>query len=331
MKRIIPKKLKAGDEIRIIAPSRSLSLISKDVKELAINRLSEMGYKLTFGKHCDEKDVFYSSSIKSRVKDIHDAFKDKNVKAILTVIGGFNSNQLLKHINYNLIKDNPKIICGFSDITALNNAIFQKTKMITYIGPHFSSFGMKKGLEYTQEYFIKCLSSDNDYKIEQSVSFSDDNWFLNQDDRKFIKNNGPVIINSGVAEGTIFGGNLCTLNLLQGTEFMPVIKNSILFIEDDDLAGDFFSAEFDRNLQSLVDQPIFMNVKGLVIGRFQKKTDIDINKLKHIINSKQELKSMPIVANVDFGHTTPMFTFPVGGRLKIVAKGQEFSLKMIEH
>ncbi len=331
MKIIIPEKLKKGDEIRIIAPSRSLSLISKEVKQVAINRLEKMGYKVTFGKNCEENDTFASSSIQSRIKDIHDAFGDKNVKAILTAIGGFNSNQLLKRIDYNLIKNNPKIICGFSDITALNNAIFKKTNLMTYIGPHFSTFGMEKGFDYILEYFNKCFTSDSPYKIDFSSEWSDDAWYLNQNDRKFIKNNGPVAINDGVAEGISFGGNLCTLNLLQGTEFMPDIDNFILFIEDDNLVGDFFSVEFDRNLQSLIDQPWFKQIKGLVIGRFQKETDINLDKLKHIIRTKQALSNIPVIVNMDFGHTTPMFTFSIGGQVKILANNNKIVLEIKSH
>jgi len=102
---MIPEKLKQGDEIRIIAPSRSLALLSQENKDLATKKLEELGFKVTFGFNVDEKDEFISSSIESRVKDIHDAFSDKNVKAILTVIGGFNCNQLLSYLDYDLIKN----------------------------------------------------------------------------------------------------------------------------------------------------------------------------------------------------------------------------------
>lgn len=95
-----------------------------------------------------------SSSIQSRVEDLHNAFLDKNVKAILTCIGGFNVNQILEYIDYSIIKNNPKIICGFSDITALINAIFAKTGLVTYHGTHFSSFGFEKDIEYTNQYFF---------------------------------------------------------------------------------------------------------------------------------------------------------------------------------
>jgi len=328
---IIPNKLKKGDEIRVIAPARSLALISEEVKKEATTKLKEQGYKVTFSKNCEEKNILRSSSIESRVEDIHDAFRDKNVKAIFTVIGGFSSNQLLKHLDYNLIRKNPKIICGYSDITALNNAIFSKTGLVTYIGPHFSTWGMKKGFDYILDYFNKCLVEDSSYEITSSEKWSDDAWYLDQDNREFIKNDGLMVINEGSAEGISIGGNLCTLNLLQGTEFMPDIKDSIVFIEDDDLTGDYFSPMFERDLQSLIDQLGFDKVKGVVIGRFQKNTDIDIEKLKHIIKTKKELDDVPVIAGMDFGHTYPLFTFPVGGRVKIVAKGQKTMLKITEH
>src|SRR5699024_2083738 len=155
---------------------------------------------------------------------------DKNVKAILTVIGGYNVNQILDYIDYDLIKENPKIICGFSDITALTNAIYAKAGMITYSGPHFSSFGMKKGFEYTEKYFKKMLMQSESIEIESSNEWSNDSWFKNQENRTFIKNVGMKIINEGEAEGKIIGGNLCTLNLLQGTEYMPDLEETILFI-----------------------------------------------------------------------------------------------------
>jgi muramoyltetrapeptide carboxypeptidase LdcA involved in peptidoglycan recycling len=328
---IIPEKLKKGDEIRVIAPSRSLALISDEVKKIAINKLEEQGYKVTFSKNCLEKDMFMSSSIESRVADIHDAFRDENVKAILTVVGGFNSNQLLKYLDYDLIRNNPKIICGYSDITALNNAIFAKTSLVTYIGTHFSTWGMKKGFDYSLEYFNKCLTTDGSYKIYPAADWSDDAWYLDQDNRNFIKNDGPVIIHEGEASGIALGGNLNTLNLLQGTEFMPDIRDSILFIEDTDQAGDLFSIELDRDLQSLISQPGFERVRGIVIGRFQKKTDINLEKLRYIISTKKELKNMPVVSYMNFGHTYPLFTFPVGGQVKIIAKDGKVNLEIITH
>ncbi len=328
---IIPKKLQKGDEIRIIAPSMSLSLLSETNIQLAKEKLESLDFVITFSKNCKEKDIMISSSIKSRVEDIHDAFFDKNVKAILTVIGGFNSNQLLKYLDYDLIKNNPKIFCGYSDITALANAINSKTGLITYSGPHFSTFSMQKELEYNIEYFQKCFMSDEEFSVEPSKTWSDDAWYMDQENRNIEENRGYLIINEGEVEGRIYGANLCTFNLLQGTEFMPEIKDSILFIEDDDAASNLFSVEFDRNLQSLIHQPNFDTVKALIIGRFQKNVDITEEKLRYIISTKEELKNIPIIANVDFGHTNPMITFPIGGTSKISVKNNKVDFRIIEH
>ena len=314
---IIPPKLKQGEEIRVIAPARSLSLLSDDLVKLAKENFEKQSFKITFSKNCKESDIFMSSSVKSRVDDLHEAFSDKNVKAVFTVIGGFNSNQILKYLDYDLIKNNPKILCGYSDITALANAITAKTGLITYSGLHFSTWGMKKEFEYNLEYFRKCLVEEDEFEVKPSKTWSDDPWYKNQKDRKLIKNEGFIILNKGEAKGTIFGGNLCTFNLLQGTEFMPNISNSILFLEDDDFRGEDFDVEFDRNLQSLIHQPNFEKVKGIVIGRFQQGSKMNFEKLKYIIETKEELKNLPIITNVDFGHTNPLITFPIGGTAKL--------------
>ena len=127
-----PEKLKKGDEVRIIAPARSIKLIGQETREIAEKRFADLGLKLTFGKHTLEEnaDMFLSDSVENRVEDIMEAFADKNVKAIFTVIGGFNSNQLLDYLDYDIIAKNPKIFCGFSDITAIGNAIHEKGNMI---------------------------------------------------------------------------------------------------------------------------------------------------------------------------------------------------------
>ncbi len=138
-------------------------------------------------------------------------------------------------------------------------------------------------------------------------------WFINQNNRNYIKNDGTVIIHNGKASGNIIGGNLCTLNLLQGTEYMPDIDNIILFLEDDDLAGEDFHREFDRNLQSLLHCLKGRKIKAIVVGRAQLKNKMSIERWKNIFNTKKELETVPIVVNTDFGHTTPIFTLPIGG------------------
>ena len=332
MEKIIPKKLKKGDEIRVIAPSRSMSILKENTVNLAKSRLEEMGFKVTFGKNtlkCSNDD-YKCATIDERIEDLHEAFNDKCVKAILTAIGGYNVNQILDYIDYELIKRNPKIICGFSDNTALINAIYAKTGLITFSGPQFFSFGMKYGLEYTIDYFKKIFMEKKDIEIKSSEQWSNDKWMKNQEEREFINNKGMEVIQYGETEGKIIGGNLCTLNLLQGTEYMPNLDNSILFIEDDGETGKAFMKEFDRNLQSLLHSAKGKKIRGLVIGRSEKISEMDRNKWKEIIETKRELKDIPIIINADIGHTTPIFTFPIGGDVHIIANDKKIGISIIK-
>lgn len=332
---IIPEKLKKGDEIRVVSPAQSLSLVSEENILLAKKKLEKEGFIVTFSKNCRETDMFISSSVQSRVDDLHEAFADKNVKAILTAIGGFNSNQLLKYLDYELIKNNPKILCGYSDITVLTNAITAKTGLVTYAGPHFSTWAMKKESEYNEKYFKKCLVADDVNKdgfvLESSETWSNDLWFLNQEKRDIRKNKEMIVLNEGSAEGKILGGNLGTFTLLTGTEFMPDLVDSILFIEDEGSLGAGFAVDFDRNLQALIHQKGFNKVKGIVIGMFPKDVGMTLKKIKHIINTKKELKNIPIVANTNFGHNNPIFTFPIGGTMIMITKVDKVELKVLKH
>lgn len=318
---MIANKLKPGDEVRVIAPSRSMVIIGEDSRKIATERLEKLGLKVTFGKYVEEADKDYLvADVKHRAEDLNDAFKDKNVKAILTVIGGFNSNQLLDYIDYEAIKENPKIFCGFSDITVLSNAIYAKTGLVTYSGPHYSSLGMKKGLEYELDYFTKMFFDDKEIEIVSSKEWSDDAWFIDQENREFIPNEGMFVINEGTAEGDIVGGNLCTLNLLQGTQYMPSIENKILFLENDGGAGEAFLMTFDRQIQSLMQNPGFNTVRGIVLGREQKGCNMSKERWTKLIKGKPELNSIPVIAGADFGHTTPIFTFPIGGHARMEVK-----------
>lgn len=315
---LIPEKLREGDEVRIIAPSRSLAIIAKEICHIANTRFNELGLKLSFSKNCEVSDAFLSSSIRERIDDLHEAFIDENVKAIFAVIGGYNSNQLLKYIDYNLIKNNPKIICGFSDMTALSNAIFRKTSLMTYSGPAYSTLGMLKGIEYSLSYIRKCLFTSDPFEIHNPKRWSDDSWFLEQERRNFFNDEGIKILNHGKTHGIVIGGNLCTFNLLQGTEYMPDLAGSILFLEDDESTS---PENFDRDLQSMIHQKDFEKVKGIVIGKFQKKSGISDDLLKIIITSKKEMDNIPVLYNVSFGHTTPHICFPIGGSVKIDTEG----------
>lgn len=330
MQSVIPNKLKKGDEIRVIAPSRSLAIISEHTRKIANQRFEDLGLKLSFGQHVLESDIFYSSSRQARLDDLHEAFRDKNIKAIFTVIGGYNANQLLDGIDYELIAANPKILCGYSDITALQNAIYAKTGLVTYSGLHYSSLGMEIGIDWSLDYLKKCLFQEEPFILEPSRQWSDDAWYLDQHARHFMQNEGAWILQQGEAEGTIIGANLCTFNLLQGTSYMPSLYDAILFLEEDALTAGDTAVVFDRDLQSLIQQPGFDSIRGLVIGRFQRASQMNFDLLQAIIQNKKELRRIPIIGNVDFGHTDPMFTFPIGGRIHITALN-EVKIVILNH
>ena len=307
---MIPAKLQFGDELRVVSPAVSLGFIAEEQKQTARERLESLGLRLSYSTNAEVIDRFDSSPVEARVSDLHEAFADPGVKAILTTLGGYNSNGLLAYLDYDLIRANPKILCGFSDITALATAIYARTGLVTYSGPHFTTFGMKLGIDYTREYFERCLMREEPFEVQPADHWSDDPWYEDQENRDFVPNSGYEVIHEGEAEGRLLGGNLGTLCLLFGTPYMPELEGSILLLEDDEEEN---PVDFDRHLQSLIHQPGFEGVRAVVIGKFQRVSNMEPDTLKAIIESKRELAGIPIVAGASFGHTTPQFTFPIGG------------------
>jgi muramoyltetrapeptide carboxypeptidase len=123
----------------VIAPSRSLAIVGPDVRAEADRKLAALGLEVSFGEHVEVCDDFSSAPVQDRLADLHAAFADPGVDGILTVLGGFNSNQLLAGIDYDLVAAHPKALCGFSDITALANALYARAGVVAYSGPHYSS------------------------------------------------------------------------------------------------------------------------------------------------------------------------------------------------
>jgi muramoyltetrapeptide carboxypeptidase LdcA involved in peptidoglycan recycling len=324
----IPPKLRPGSHVRVIAPSRSLAIIGAQTRAEAGRRLAALGLRVSFGEHVEACDDFSSSSAADRVADLHAAFCDPDVDGILTVLGGFNSNQLLTGIDYDAIASHPKVLCGFSDITALSGAILARTGLVTYSGPHYSSFGMKRGFGYTEAGFRACVMETGPVELAPAPAWSDDQWFLDQENRREEPDTGWWVLSEGSAEGSIVGGNLCTLNLLQGTPFMPSLDGTIALIEDDEQVRPW---DFDRDLMSLLHQPGFAGVRAVVIGRFQRASEMTRDLLTQIVASKPQLAGLPVIGNVDFGHTTPVFTFPVGGRIEVHADEAAPRLTLTRH
>lgn len=175
---MIPEELQPGDEVRIVAPARSASDIDERVLDRAKAALESLGLKVTFSKNAFSRSQRGCPTDDEKVEDLHEAFMDENVKCVLAAIGGFNSNQLLGKINWRIIKDNPKIFGGFSDIIVLNHAILAKTGLVTYAMPNFYCFGLPPENSYSLEYFQRCLFADQpaEYTVRSAKQWYDLPW-----------------------------------------------------------------------------------------------------------------------------------------------------------
>lgn len=336
MRTLTPQKLKPGDEIRVLALSRSLAgamqqagFTEQDVA-FAVGKLESLGLKVSFGRHVYECNTHLTASPQHRLADLQEAFANPAVKAILAVTGGIGAIQLLDGLDGRVIAVNPKVVCGYSDIGYLTNAIFARAKVVTYYGPNFTTFMMRHGADYTLDGFRKCLFDDSPFKLQPSDRWSDDAWHKDQKNRTFHANEGLWCIQPGEAEGIIIGGSFWCLNMLQGTEFFPSLNQAILFLEHP-ADGKATLMSLDTGLRALSLQPEFSQVRGIVLGRFARSGAVTQTNLADLIRQMPAMSHLPVIANCDFGHTTPVATLPIGGRCHLCAGTSESVIMITEH
>ena len=334
--RVVPDKLRAGDEVRILALSRSIGglkvypgIADADV-EFARKGIEALGLRVSFGRHVLETNPHLTVSVEARLEDLRDALTDASVKGILAVTGGIGAIQILNRLDFGLFAAHPKILCGYSDITFLCNTIYARTGLVTYNGPHFSTFMMHKGFDYTLRYFRACLFDAAPFDAVASPEWSDDVWIKDQETRHFFPNSGWWGIHDGEVEGNVLGGSYFALNLMQGSEFFPPLDEAILFLESP-AEGKSTLMNLDMALRALTYQPDFRKVRAIVIGRFAGNGGIDRDKMSAMINDIPELAGLPVIANCDFGHTSPLLTLPIGGRCRIKVSGGETRITMLTH
>ena len=314
--------LKRGSRIRVVAPSRSLSIISPSVRRTAEARLSELGLVVTFGDNAEEQGHQDTAPAACRIKDLNDAIADESIDGIISVIGGSYSIEVAQHIDYQRFKATPKVVCGYSDITVILNAIFAKTGVATYYGPHFSSFGMEVGLDYTLKGFVEQVFIGDLRSYAPSPVWSEDAWYLNQHDRRFFENTGPWVLQRGTASGTVVGGNLVAFHLLCGTAFLPPLARGVLVIEMDGGEGPMTDRDFVQRMTTILLQPGADELKAILIGRLKTNAEIDRERLASLVSRLPLPENIPVVANLDFGHTNPCYTIPIGGTATIAAEDE---------
>lgn len=300
----------AQKTIRIIALSQSWQRGKVSLYRRAIRNLNQSGYHVEFASNIYELDRFGTATIQNRVRDLHAGFADADVDMVMCLDGGWSANQLLPYVDWELIRRNPKPFVGFSDCTVLLNAVYAKTGLVTYLGPVVTTIGdIDTGM-------LSLNSLESALENESLEVKQDSIW--KSGDRLFRSKKRWRTLKGGTAEGVLIGGNLGSFYLLQGTPYMPEFcERTILAIEEDDEAGMNTAKEFDRRLESLLQQPgARENIVGLIVGRFQRSSGVSGRAIEEILSNRFD-QTIPIVYDVGFGHTSPTATLRIGGRLCI--------------
>jgi len=296
------KKLKKGDVIGFISPASSpndLTRIEKGVKYF-----ESMGYRVEVGTNVGKYYGYLAGTDRERADDIHHMFGKRGVKAIICLRGGYGTPRLMRFLNYDLIKNNPKIFIGYSDITTLQTAILRKTKLVTFAGPMVAVDFWDTIDPYMEENFWKAVTSTKkigrvkmpnaDYKME----------FKGKEN----------------AEGTIIGGNLTHFAVLLGSKYFPKLKNNILLLEDVDESP----YRIDRYFTQLFNCKVFKEVNGLILGQFTDCEEKDPEKrtlnLAEAMEDYLKELTIPVIRNFPHGHVKENFTIPLGTNVRMNMK-----------
>ncbi len=324
----VPPPIKIGDVAYIISPSAGVMPFVQQRVERAISNLSKLGLEVKVAPNAGKNSGYVSASIEDRISDIHTAFLDKKCSLIIASIGGNHSNQLVSKLDYDLIRSNPKTFVGYSDNTVLHLALFTQAQLQTYYGPCFlNQFGeFPEVQEYTLDNFKRIVLEKNyGCLITPSDFFTDEilDWFKNEDStraRNMQKTDGWVWWQEGTASGWALPGAIPSINHVIGSRYMPDANGAILIIdipEGNSMHEGMSIADVDSWLTDLLNAGVFAKVKGLVIGRPYKYDNEMTSQLKNVVLRITADTTFPILFNVDFGHTDPMFTIPYGSKILI--------------
>lgn len=309
MKVIKPARLKKGDTIGLISPASSPDDLSR--VEESTRYLEKLGYKVKIGKNVGNYYGYLAGTDDERLEDLHSMFSDKTVKAIMCLRGGYGAFRLLDKINYKMIQKNPKIFVGYSEITALQNAIFSKTGLITFAGPMPAVDFVNSISPFTEEWFWKVVTSNK--KIGKV---------------KYPENSKMPFINKGTANARILGGNLAVFSTMLGTDFFPDMKDKILLLEDIDEKP----YKIDRMLNQLRLAKVFKGLKGVILGRFVECYEQDPNKktltLGEVIEHYFKVLKIPTIYTFPHGHIKDFITIPMG--LKIGLNATKGTVEFLE-
>lgn len=303
---MIPSKLKKGDTIGVIAPSNYIEKDDLEYINASIALMEASGFKVKFGKYVFEDTLGYGTSPEKRATDINWAFKDDEVKAIMCVKGGEDSNTILDYIDYEMIKKHPKILCGFSDNTSILNAIHEKTGLVTYHGPTFKSLtSWETGYAYKQ--FIKTF-------VENTESL-----IMGEPEDEY------TTIQAGQATGELVGGNLSLFTKLVCGKYAVNVQDKILFLEE--LGFEAAPEMVNSNIYYLKQNGIFDRIAGLWIGNYEHPSKVSIEKI--IKNAIGDEYKFPIIKSDNFGHIDKKIIIPIGTKAEINTN-EKIKIKLVE-
>lgn len=289
------KRLELGDTIGIIAPSEPI--LDKRSLEKVKLRLEQLGYKVKTGKHILEAVGDYvAGTPEQRAEDFNWAFSDPEITAIFIAHGGMGDSQILEQIDFEKVKNHPKIFVGYSDTTTLQLALLAKTGLVTFHGPHAMSLPKFKLTGYTLTNLWKALTADKEGLIIKPQS---EQWHS---------------LVEGQAKGLLVGGNLSCFCKLLGTPWDPVptLPNNCLFFWEE--VSEQFS-EVMRNLWQMRNSGFFKKVSGMIVGKLTDIAEKDYQNFPHKKDLIREISKpfdFPILYGVDFGHDVPPATIPMG-------------------
>ncbi|MEK7765326.1 MAG: S66 peptidase family protein [bacterium] len=321
-----PPRLKPGDTLGVIAPSSPVVGARPEAVRRARAYLAAKGFRLRFASQVRRTHGHAAGTIRERAEALHAMFRDPRIAGILTFWGGYQSHQLLEYLDYGLIRRHPKALLGYSDITALQAGIFARTGLVGFSGPGLVTFLPPVVPSHTWEHFERVVMHPVvPLTLRPSRTWSENVWWKRKDGRMIFRRSPPwTPYRHGRAAGRLLGGNLGTFLLLHGTPYWPDLRGAILFAEEDETET---TGTVDRLFTKLRQIGALREIRGLVIGRFPSAVGFSRrDSLKMILDDALRGTRFPVLTGVEFGHTQPLVTLPIGVRVRLDARRRAITL-----
>ncbi len=320
-----PRHLVEGDTLRIVAPASSMDILDKTAVSRGVENLEKLGLRVEMSPHLCRHHGHASGTPRERAEDLMNAFTDPNVDGIMTVWGGWNSNDILGYLDYDEIRRNAKVFVGYSDITALNLTFLERAGLVNFQGPAFITFTHPHLMPWEVEEFRQMIMTMiAPREIVASPTYIDDPYYFLHPDKtpQEVNNPGWTTHRGGVAEVRLVCGHLGTLLALAGTPYWPDLRHKILLVEEDEDGGP--TGNIERKFRQLEQTGVLNDVEALVIGRFPSVSGLkNGDSLEMILEETLEGYEFPVVSGVDFGHTNPIATIPIGVKARLDADAKK--------